>query len=242
MVQFMEIQADDCLLEIGPGEGALTQFLADSSASTIHLVEKDRRLMPWLESRFGSDSRFYIYNQDILSFDLKDILRDKQRLRIAGNLPFNITSPILFRILDARHLIRDVTVTIQKEVGERLASGPGSKAYGIPSVLFQLFAQVQTLFSIPPEAFYPVPKVESMVVSIRFYDKPLAEIHDEVYFKRMIHTVFGQRRKMLRNTLKLFSPEMPDTDKIPLDLTKRPEMLSPKELVALNNYLYQSRR
>jgi len=242
MIQFMQIHAEDCLLEIGPGEGALTQNLADSKASIVHLVEKDRRLMPWLEGRFGSDPRIHIHNQDILDFCLEDIVPKQQKIRVIGNLPYNITSPILFKLLDFRSDIQDITVTIQREAGERLASDPGCKAYGIPSVLFQIFAKVQNLFTIPPEAFYPVPAVESAVVSIRFYDKPLAEIGDEAYFRRMVHTVFGQRRKMLRNTLKSLIPEFEDIQEIPFDVTRRPESCTPEELVLLSNYLVRNFR
>ncbi|NQT24989.1 ribosomal RNA small subunit methyltransferase A [candidate division KSB1 bacterium] len=242
MIQTMEIQPDDCLLEIGPGEGALTQVLAASSASSIHIIEKDRRLIPWLQGRFGSDPRFHIHSQDILTTNFTDIVQNNQKLRVIGNLPYNITSPILFKLLDACHLIQDATVTIQKEVGERLASDPGCKAYGIPSIFFQIFAQVQSHFTIPPEAFFPIPKVESAVISIRFYDKPLAEIHDEAYFKKMVHTVFGQRRKMLRNTLKSFIPENMKPSDIPFDLQRRPETYTPVEMVALSNFLYQHDR
>lgn len=242
MVQSMNIQSGDCLLEIGPGEGALTRFLADAPASSITLVEKDRRLISWLESRFGRDTRIHIQNEDILRFDLNEIVPKKRKIRVIGNLPYNITSPILFKLLDHRHQIQDVTVTVQKEVGERLASDPGNKAYGIPSVLFQVYAEVRLLCTIPQEAFYPAPKVESAVVSIRFYDKPLAEILDEAYFKRMVHTVFGQRRKMMRNTLKSVIPQTMETDDIPFDLTRRPETCTPEEMIGLSNYITRNAR
>lgn len=237
MIRSMNIQSGDCLFEIGPGEGALTRFLADSPASSVHLVEKDRRLIPWLESRYGQDPRIHIHNEDILEFNIDEIVHKKKMLRVIGNLPYNITSPILFKLLDIRQSIQDVTVTIQKEVGERLASEPGGKAYGIPSVLFQVYAEVRLLFTIPPRAFYPAPKVESAVISICFYDKPLAEIHDEAYFRRMVQTVFGQRRKMMRNTLKPIVPESVNPDTIPFDLTRRPETLAPAEMIRLSNLL-----
>ena len=236
IVQSMAIGSDDTVLEIGPGEGVLTEFLLESPADKIIAVEIDRRVGKWLRVRFDSDKRFKLVEGDILEFDLESV-HANDKIRVVGNLPYSITSPILFRMLDNRFRIRDVTVTVQKEVAERLTGKPGTKAYGIPSIFFQLYGNVDLLFHIPRDDFYPVPNVDSSVIHIEFLEGPAFKVDDEIFFRRLIKTIFGQRRKMLRNTLKnLLNGEI-ETDGISLNLSKRPEELSIEELVMLSNQL-----
>lgn len=237
IVDSLQIKAGDDILEIGPGEGVLTQFLLASEAKSITCVELDERLIPWLKARFESDRRFRIIHADFLKWpgpEANGIL-----YRVIGNLPYYITSPILFRLLTFRPVIRDVTVMVQKEFGQRLISEPGSKNYGIPSVLFQLYAAVEKKMILQREAFVPPPKVESMVISIQFFKKPVVPIQDPQHLRQLLKTVFGQRRKMLRNTMKSLVKEDRQLEQLDVDLTRRPEELSPETFVALSHKLIE---
>ena len=237
IVESIAIQPGDRVIEIGPGEGVLTGFLMASDAAELTCVEVDDRLIPWLEARYGTDSRMRLVHADFLKWPIPAPEAGSTKYRVAGNLPYYITSPILFRLLDERSKIRDATVMIQKEVAERLVSGPGSKAYGIPSVFFQLYGKVKLLFTVPREAFMPVPEVDSAVISIQFLDEPIVPIPDEDFLKKMVKTVFGQRRKMLRNTLKSFVTDPAWLEKLDVDIQRRPEELSPEAFVALSGKL-----
>lgn len=237
IVDNLNIQKGNHVLEIGPGEGALTEFLVKSPAERIISVEIDSRLVELLRERFGEDNHFKLIEGDFLKLDLAFFIQGKTKFRIVGNLPYSITSPILFHLLEYRSFVQDIMVTVQKEVGERIISPPGSKAYGIPSVLFQLFSETEILFQIPRLAFYPIPKVDSVVLRITFLLKPRYSLMDEVFFRKMLKTVFGQRRKMLKNTLKGITQNEEMLKKIPIDLFQRPEDLSVEEFVQLSNIL-----
>ncbi|HDQ44569.1 MAG TPA: ribosomal RNA small subunit methyltransferase A [bacterium] len=234
MVESLAVSPGDHVIEIGPGEGVLTHWLARSPAKSLTLIEIDGRLIPGLLARFGSDGRFRIVHADFLSWEFPE---SGGKYRVIGNLPYAVTSPILFRLFDHRIRIHDAVVMVQKEVGERLVSGPGCKAYGIPSVLFQLYCRVHLLFYVPREVFRPVPEVDSAVISVHFLDEPVVPIADETFFKTVLKTVFGQRRKMLRNTLKPFVDDPRSLEKLDTDLRRRPEELSPEALVALSEKL-----
>ncbi len=233
----MSIEDGDHILEIGPGKGILTQILIDSQAERIIGVEIDRRLICRLQKSFGDDSRFILLEEDVLKLDLTAQIEDRSKLRVVGNIPYFITSPILFHFLDHRQWLKDMTITLQKEVGERIVSPPGSKVYGIPSVLFQAFAQVETLFTIPRQAFYPIPAVDSVVLRLQFYESPVYEIEDIAFFHRLVRTVFGKRRKMLKNTLKTMIDDERSLQHISIDLSLRPEVLSITDFAQLGNEL-----
>lgn len=240
IVESIAIQPGDRVIEIGPGEGVLTQFLMASDAVELTCVEVDDRLIPWLEARYGTNPRMRLVHADFLKWPIPAPAMEASKYRVAGNLPYYITSPILFRLLDERDKIQDATVMIQKEVAERLISGPGCKAYGIPSVFFQLYSRVKLLFTVPREAFVPVPEVDSAVISIRFLDEPLVPVQDEDFLKKVVKTVFGQRRKMLRNTLKSFIADPSQLEKIDIDIQQRPEELSPEAFVTLSEKLLEN--
>ena len=226
-------------MEIGPGEGVLTEYLIGSPAERIIGVEIDYRLAKLLRARFGRHTQFELIEKDFLEIDFTSFLKGEKKVRVVGNLPYSVTSPILFNLLEHRSWIRDVIVTVQKEVGERITSPPKSKVYGIPSVLFQLFSETEILFGIPRNAFYPIPKVDSVVLRITFLPKPRYPLANEVFFRKMLKTVFSQRRKMLRNTLKGIVPDEEMLKKCPLDLSQRPEDLSIKEFVLLGNIFFE---
>jgi 16S rRNA (adenine1518-N6/adenine1519-N6)-dimethyltransferase len=235
IVESLGLQADDIVLEIGPGGGALTEWLMKSPAGQIIAVETDKRFSPGLLNRFGGDPRFRLIENDILKVDLAGLSQNK-KIRIVGNLPYMITSPILFRILENRAVVSDCTATVQKEVAERIVSPPGTKAYGIPSVLFQQYSESHILFYIPRSAFHPVPQVDSAVLKILFLSEPVYPVLNPFEFQNLVRTVFAQRRKMLRNTLKPFIQEETDIRRLPVDWTRRPETLSVREFVLLSDF------
>jgi len=237
LVEAMAVQAGDTVLEIGPGDGILTRCLLESPADRIIAVELDRRCAEWIRRLFAGEARFLLIEQDFLKADLSSINPAGGKIRIVGNIPYAITSPILFRLLDNRRRIHDFAVTVQKEVGQRVVSPPGCKAYGIPSVLFQLHAEVRELFGIPPGAFQPVPKVDSTVLYGRFFERPKYEVRDEAFFRTFVKTLFGQRRKMIRNTIKKWSLDNKGWGEMSRFLDMRPEALSVEDLAVLSDHV-----
>lgn len=237
IVDQMGIQTGDVILEIGPGEGILTEFLLKSRAEKIIGIEIDTRLILWLKERFYGIRRFQLIEGDFLKFDLSTIASERKRIRVVGNLPYKITSSILFHILSFKEKIQDITVMVQKEVGDRIMSELGSKKYGIPSIIFQYFYEIRKLFSIHRKSFFPAPKVDSIVIQLKFRDKVLYKLEDLDYFIRIVKTSFNQRRKMLKNSLKSFFNDERILQEINY-LNKRPEDLSVREFVDLSNHLF----
>ncbi|TRZ91043.1 MAG: 16S rRNA (adenine(1518)-N(6)/adenine(1519)-N(6))-dimethyltransferase RsmA [Rhodocyclaceae bacterium] len=208
-------QHDDMLVEIGPGLGALTGPLLDRLAH-LHAVEIDRDLIARLRERYPAE-RLTIHEGDALQFDFAVLTGSRQQtplLRVVGNLPYNISTPLLFHLAEYAGQIRDMHFMLQKEVVDRMVSPPGGPEYGRLSVMLQYRYEMERLFLVPPGAFDPVPKVASAIV--RMIPKPLAGLAacDPAVFAKVVTAAFGQRRKMLRNTLR--------------------EMLAEAELVALN--------
>lgn len=240
IVESMKPEADDSVLEIGPGRGILTSPLLDSQAGKVVAVEIDPELAAVLKDQY-TDERFHLITGDFLEIEWKDRLREG-RWRVIGNLPYAITSPILFRLLEYRQWIHDITVMVQREVAERLAGVPGTRAYGIPSVLFQAQSRVETLFHVSRGSFFPVPGVDSSVIRMTFYRKPRYSIINEGFFVAMVRAMFQQRRKMMRNTLAAWTG-IPDLDKkVKTDLSLRPEALGVSGLVDLSNELLDLKR
>jgi 16S rRNA (adenine1518-N6/adenine1519-N6)-dimethyltransferase len=239
IVAAVDPQEGDCVLEIGPGEGALTRHLA-GRCRTLTVVDVDERVVTAMKSMF-SDGSVEIILGDFLETDLHQFARAHPgRLRVVGNIPYNITSPILFHVLDNRNPVCDLTVTIQKEVGQRIVAGPGTREYGILSVFCRYYAEVETLFEVSPNAFFPKPGVMSMVMRLRMRGAPLHPAHDERFFREMVRSIFGKRRKTLRNSLRYFTvPRGIMIPELPL-LQRRPEELSVQELVELSNSLLES--
>jgi 16S rRNA (adenine1518-N6/adenine1519-N6)-dimethyltransferase len=230
-------QPDDVLLEIGPGQGALTRYLAGQVRHLI-AVELDDRVVGGLRERFGA-AGVEVVHGDILATDLEALAaRFGRRLRVAGNIPYNITSPILFHVLDHRAVVSDLTIMMQREVARRLVAEPGGKEYGIPAVFSRLFADIELLFDVSPQSFVPVPAVTSSVIRMTMLPHPRFATADEGFFRAMVRAVFGHRRKTLRNTLKTFlgTPGIPAG--LPVDAGRRPEELTVGELVELSNVLY----
>jgi len=240
IVASVNIQPNDVLLEIGPGEAALTKYLAQQVDKLI-VVDVDERVINRMHEMYPSDE-VEIMHQDFLQTDFAEILRRRKgsKLRIVGNIPYNITSPILFHILDNRIHVRDATLMMQKEVARRLVAKPKTKDYGILAVFCQLFADVALLFDVSAKCFFPPPKVISSVVQLKILDAPRYELRDETFFRKMVRAIFGKRRKTLRNSLGYFVDEIPALP-ARFDLRKRPEELTIEELVGLGNELFLAR-
>lgn len=221
--------ADDIILEIGAGYGMLTRLLQPRAQKLI-AVEIDQRLYDQLLTTFQYAENFELIKTDFLKLDLATI-HCSEKIRIVGNIPYHITSPILFKIFDHRGLVKDLILLVQKEVGQRIVSQPGSKDYGILAVISQAFADVKMLLKVPPTVFQPRPKVDSALVRWTFTESRLKKIKDIHFFKSLIKQAFGQRRKMLRNSLKEYA------DKTSYDFTRRPEQLSVAEWIELANAL-----
>jgi 16S rRNA (adenine1518-N6/adenine1519-N6)-dimethyltransferase len=187
-------------VEIGPGQGALTGELLASDCA-LDVIELDRDLVPGLLARFGEEPRFHLHAADALRFDFGEIGAPGQSLRLVGNLPYNISTPLIFHLLDHAGRIEDMHFMLQREVALRLAARPGSKAWGKLGVMAQFHCDVEVLFEVPPGAFRPAPKVVSAIV--RLTPRSTALDPDlEAPLRRVVNAAFSQRRKTLRNTLR----------------------------------------
>lgn len=203
IVEAVQPAPDDCVLEVGPGQGALTTLLADRVERLV-AVELDRQLAPLLQRQFADRPGVEIVQADILRVPLADLLasRDGRPWKVAANLPYNISSQVLFLFLENMPLLSRLVLMLQKEVGDRLAAGPGTKAYGVLSVLFQLHYDVVREFVVKPGAFFPVPKVDSAVLSFTPLPAPRVAVGDEPFFRLVVRAAFSQRRKTLWNCLR----------------------------------------
>ena len=236
IVAAAELRPGDPVLEIGPGGGALTRHLVEA-AGHVTVVELDGRVLEGLRAAFGD--RVRIIHGDILKTDL-GALADRLgvgRWRVIGNLPYYITTPILFHLLDHRDRIQDALIMMQREVAARLVARPGTKDYGILTVECGLHADVEVLFAVQPGAFVPAPGVVSSMTRVRMLTEPRFPITDEVHFRRLVRGTFGKRRKTLRNTLKIFLDADPPDRPAGIDLSRRPEELSLDEFTRLSNAL-----
>lgn len=224
----LEAGEDDVVVEIGPGEGALTEYLYPH-LSNLHLVEVDERAVKLLEQKFPEAT---VYHSSVLEGEWQSALSEKDKNYLIGNLPYYITSPILFMVLDSGGLFEQAVFMVQKEVAERLVAKPRTKAYGILSVQTQLFSDTKLLFPVSREVFYPKPKVDSAVISIN--PKKMQPDADIAFLKTVIRTAFNQRRKKLSNAI---SALITGRSRIAIDLNRRAEELEPEEFIELANSL-----
>jgi 16S rRNA (adenine1518-N6/adenine1519-N6)-dimethyltransferase len=225
------------VLEIGPGMGVLTEYLLENSAFQTSVVEIDRESVAYLQQHFPQLSD-RIIEGDFLKLDLQKIF-SSEPFAIIGNFPYNISSQIFFKVIDNKNLVTEVVCMLQKEVAERISSGPGSKIYGILSVLLQAWFDIDYLFTVDEHVFNPPPKVKSAVIRIKRNNVVNLGCNEKL-FKEIVKQSFNQRRKMLRNTLKAFTPRFDEIDTA--ILTNRPEQLSVKEFVELTNIIDELRK
>ncbi len=235
MITAAQLGPEDAVLEIGPGLGALSETLAEVTAR-LYLVELDTLLADRLRKRFAGEERVQVITADFLSLDLPATFPEPE-IRVVASLPYNVATPILFRLLEHRRQFPEATVMIQKEVAERLGAAPGTKAYGVPSVLTQLYATVTTVGTVGPRSFFPAPKVESQIMSLVFQEAPRVAVQSEKVFHRVVKAAFAQRRKTLRNAL--WAAGYSDLDAVSvqtgIDLQRRGETLTLDEFAALTN-------
>jgi len=237
IINAAELQQGDRILEIGPGAGALTERLLASGLPVL-AVEIDRDLGTALQER--TDENFDVVIGDILRLDWTDLLCTPP-YKLIANLPYNISSQILFRVLDHRQSFQRLILMFQKEVGERLIARAGSREYGILSVLMQTWFQIERVVKVPPKAFYPPPKVDSVVLRLEPLTEPRVNLHDEVQFRQLVRGAFAQRRKTLRNSLlgSGWQPEQIDRafEEVDIDPRRRGETLTLDEFGRLANVL-----
>jgi 16S rRNA (adenine1518-N6/adenine1519-N6)-dimethyltransferase len=231
LVNAIAPQPQDLMVEIGPGLGALTQPLLQR-LEKLHVVEIDRDIIAWMEKHYAP-GKVTIHNMDALKFDFASIA---PRLRVVGNLPYNISTPILFHLLDNVDHIIDMHFMLQKEVVERMVAEPSSAAYGRLSVMLQYHLHMEYLFTVPPEAFDPPPKVESAFVRCVPHAQLPYPAKDYALFSRVVATAFGQRRKTLRNTLKGLLDDA-GFETLGIDSQWRAENLPLSAFVSIANYL-----
>lgn len=226
---------NDQLVEIGPGKGAITALLADS-CNHLSVIELDRDLVPWLKVKFEKHPDFRLFQADALTFDFAQIATGDAPLRIVGNLPYNISTPLIFHLLSYSHQVADMHFMLQKEVVKRMAAQPGDSAYGRLGIMVQYYCAVENLFEVPPTAFNPAPKVDSAIVRLTPY-KTLPFPADNIkMFERLVNVAFQQRRKTLRNALKQMMPTE-IIDSLPVDAGARAETLTLQTFVELSNLL-----
>lgn len=225
------------LVEIGPGLGALTEELLDATNGHLDAVELDRDLIPVLRTQFFRYAdTFTIHEADALKFDFAGLKQDERPLRIVGNLPYNISTPLIFHLVSFNGLIEDMHFMLQKEVVDRLAAGPGDNHYGRLGIMAQYYCRVEPLFIVPPGAFSPAPKVDSAIVRLVPYAEPPIPAKDVGQLQHVVRTAFGQRRKTLRNNLKqLISADA--LEALDIDPGLRPERLTLAEFVRISDAL-----
>lgn len=211
IVDSIQPQPDDIMIEIGPGLGAMTKPLL-SRLKQLNVIELDRDIIPKLIknctfSDIENKHKLIVNEADVLKFDFAEFHSQQKiesKLRIVGNLPYNISTPVLFRLLGYRHLIRDMHFMLQKEVVDRIVATPGIKNYGRLSVMLQTFCDTQALFEVPPYAFEPAPKVNSAILRLQPNSQFTEIVTDFSKYETLIRQAFSQRRKTLKNTLKNF--------------------------------------
>jgi len=221
------------IVEIGPGQGAITRPLLEA-VGELDVVELDRDLIEPLARHCGDVGQLRIHNTDALKFDFCSLVEPPAKLRVVGNLPYNISTPLLFHLLDQSHCIEDMHFMLQKEVVERMAAPPGNKTYGRLSVMVQVRCRVTPLFTIGPGAFQPRPKVDSMLVRLEPYTAPVVPIEDFEVFSHVVNQAFSHRRKTLRNALRSLLTEA-QIVVLGIDPALRPERLDIAQFARLAN-------
>lgn len=217
IISAAEITKEDCVLEIGPGIGTMTQYLAESAREVV-AVEIDKALIPILQDTLSEYDNVTVINEDILKVDINRIVQERNEgrpIKVVANLPYYITTPIIMGLFESHVPLKSITIMVQKEVADRMQVGPGTKDYGALSLAVQYYAKPQIVANVPPNCFMPRPNVGSAVIRLTRYEQPPVQVQDEKKMFTLIRASFNQRRKTLVN-----------------GLTNAPELKLTKEAVA----------
>lgn len=252
IIEGAEITKQDTVLEIGPGIGTLTQALCEA-AGYVLAVEIDKDMIPLLEENLADCDNYEIINDDVLRVDIKQLIDDRQknaalgsseRIKVAANLPYYITTPIIMQLLESRLPIASITIMVQKEVADRMQAAPGSSDYGALSLAVQYYTKAEITAKVPPNCFIPRPGVDSAVITLKCYEEAPVAVKDDRYMFRLIKAAFAQRRKTLVNALKndaglKLTREQVEAavTKLGIDINIRGERLSLGEFAMLSDIL-----
>ncbi len=237
-----QVEKEDTVLEVGPGLGEMTIALA-RQAKRVIAIEIDSKLVAILNEKMKNYPNVEVVKSDILKVDFNQFLKKEGHpIKVVANLPYQVSTPLLFRFIESKETFSTFTLMLQKEVAERMVAPPGGKEYGPLSIFIQMFLDVSIRFFIKPSAFFPPPKVESAVVQMVWKEKPMIETNDEEWFKRVVKACFGYRRKTLVNALKHSELSLPESielkmEAIGIDPRRRPETLTIQEFASLAKVL-----
>lgn len=246
IIEAADITREDCVLEIGPGIGTMTQRLAEEAGEVV-AVEIDRNLIPILDETLDGYGNVTVLNEDILKVDIAGIVAQHggKPIKVVANLPYYITTPIIMSLFESHVPIQSVTIMVQKEVADRMRVGPGTKEYGALSLAVQYYAKPEIITRVPASCFMPRPNVDSTVIRLTRYDKPPVEVADEKWLFAIIRASFNQRRKTLANglsnagNLKVDRHQVEDTlAQMGLPASVRGETFTLKQFAELSNRLY----
>ncbi len=247
IVEAARITPEDCVLEIGPGIGTMTQYLAESAREVV-AVEIDRALIPILQDTLAAYDNVTVLNEDIMKVDVLQIVRERNQgrpIKVVANLPYYITTPIVMSLLESHVPLQSITIMVQKEVADRMQIGPGTKDYGALSLAVQYYAEPEVVARVPANCFMPRPNVDSAVIRLTRYQEPPVEVQDEKHLFSLIRASFNQRRKTLANGLANglgISREQVTTalEEMGLSATVRGETLTLEQFASLSNLLKKS--
>lgn len=233
IIDAAQVTPEDAVVEIGPGPGKMTELLAQRAKSVL-AIELDTDLYARLKTELAGYFNLEIVNMDVLEYPFAQL----EPFKVVANIPYYITTPIIFHLLESRSKLRSMTLTIQKEVAERIVATPGGKDYGVLSLSVQYYTKPSMQFIIPKEAFRPMPKVDSAVIRMDVREKPPVDVHDEKLLFKIIRSSFSQRRKTLSNSLKPLIPNCKELlIKAEIDPIRRAETLSIQDFARLTNLL-----
>ena len=238
IVRAIDPRPGERIVEIGPGLGALTGALLQS-CENLDVIELDRDLAAKLQAEHDGDRRLRVHTGNALRFDFQQLASPGERLRVVGNLPYNVSTPLLFHLLDQAPIIADMHFMLQREVVGRLVAEPGGKDYGRLTVMVRLRCESEKLFDVGAGAFRPAPRVTSAVVRLRVREHAGAELADLPTFQRLVSHLFSRRRKTLRNSLRGQLSEA-DLEKLGIDPNARPETLDLSQFALLANALHDT--
>jgi 16S rRNA (adenine1518-N6/adenine1519-N6)-dimethyltransferase len=233
IIASLEAKATEHWVEIGPGQGVLTTPLLQQ-VGQLDIVELDRDLVALLKEKYKDHSKLHIHSADALRFDFSALAAPDEKLRIVGNLPYNISTPLMFHLLNNASCIEDMHFMLQKEVVDRICAMPGSKKYGRLSVMMQYHCVAECLFDVPPESFDPAPQVMSAIVRLIPHQTPPIHVESIVLLNKIVTQAFSQRRKTLRNSLKKMIPETAIIA-LNIDANLRAEEISLADFAKLSN-------